>query len=103
MSKPNTNLENLIPSRISSRASVIPAPDEQTEPRRRQPSRSKTVMIAGHFDADVSFAVHELCGKLTRQKGKRVTVQQALAESLADWFTKHGATPPDGLDSLIVR
>jgi hypothetical protein len=32
-----------------------------------------------------------------------VTVQQALAESLADWFTKHGSTPPAGLDSLIVR
>ena len=60
-------------------------------------------MIAGHFDADVSFAVHELCGKLTRQKGQRVTVQQALAESLSDWFIKHGATPPEGLDSLIVR
>lgn len=95
MSKPNTNLENLIPSRIASR---VPAPEPQPAPR-RQPSRAKTVMIAGHFDADVSFAVHELCGKLTRQKGQRVTVQQALAESLADWFIKHGATPPGGLDS----
>jgi hypothetical protein len=54
-------------------------------------------MIAGHFEADVSFAIHELCGKLTRQLGQRVTVQQALAEALADWFTKHGAAPPDGL------
>jgi len=104
MSKPNTSLENLIPSRIASRATAaIPDPEQQQTPRRRQPSRVKTVMIAGHFDADVSFAVHELCGKLTRQKGQRVTVQQALAESLADWFTKHGATPPEGLDSLIVR
>jgi hypothetical protein len=103
MSKPNTNLESLIPSRITSRTAGIPAPDQQSTTRRRQPSREKTVMIAGHFDADVSFAVHELCGKLTRQKGQRVTVQQALAESLADWFTKHGATPPEGLDSLIVR
>ena len=55
------------------------------------------MMIAGHFEADVSFAIHEQCGKLTRQRGQRVTVQQALAEALADWFTKHGATPPDGL------
>ena len=103
MSKPNTNLENLIPSRVSPRLTTSPTPDEQPASRRRQPSRDKTVMIAGHFDADVSFAVHELCGKLTRQKGHRVTVQQALAESLSDWFTKHGATPPEGLDSLIVR
>ena len=99
MSKPNTSLENLIPSRITSRAATIPTPvPEQTVARNRQPSRAKTVMIAGHFDADVSFAVHELCGKLTRQKGQRVTVQQALAESLTDWFIKHETTPPDGLD-----
>lgn len=103
MSKPNTNLENLIPSRIASRTAATPVPDAQPATRRRQPSRTKTVMIAGHFDPDVSFAVHELCGKLTRQKGQRVTVQQALAEALADWFTKHGATPPEGLDALIIR
>ena len=103
MSKPNTSLENLIPSRITSRVAAVPAPEPQPTTRRRQPSRAKTVMIAGHFDADVSFALHELCGKLTRQKGQRVTVQQALAESLADWFTKHGATPPEGLDTLIIR
>jgi hypothetical protein len=101
MSKPNTSLENLIPSRIASRTAAVPVPGQQPATR-RQPSRAKTVMIAGHFDADVSFAVHELCGKLTRQKGQRVTVQQALAESLADWFIKHGATPPEGLDSLIA-
>ena len=103
MNKPNTSLESLIPSRIGSRSSQPILIEPEAEARRRQPSRAKTVMIAGHFDADVSFAVHELCGKLTRQKGQRVTVQQALAESLADWFTKHGATPPEGLDSLIAE
>lgn len=103
MNKPNTNLENLIPSRIVSRVPEVSTPDQKQTTNRRQPSRIKTVMIAGHFDADVSFAVHELCGKLTRQKGQRVTVQQALAESLSDWFIKHGATPPEGLDSLIAR
>ena len=97
MSKPNTNLKNLIPSRINARPTAIAAPEPEPDKPRRQPSRAKTVMIAGHFDADVSFAVHELCGKLTRQKGQRVTVQQALAESLSDWFIKHGSTPPDGL------
>ena len=101
MSKPNTSLENLIPSRIAPRAATVLDPNQQSATR-RQPSRIKTVMIAGHFEADVSFAVHELCGKLTRQKGQRVTVQQALAESLSDWFIKHGATPPEGLKSLIV-
>jgi hypothetical protein len=104
MSKPNTSLANLIPARAAPRPVAVetPAPLPAPEPappatRRRQPSRAKTVMIAGHFEADVSFAIHELCGKLTRQRGQRMTVQQVLAEALADWFSKHGATPPDGL------
>ena len=54
-------------------------------------------MIAGHFEADVSFALHELLGKLTRQRGKRMAMQQAIAEALPLFFEKHGATPPDGL------
>ncbi len=98
MSKPDTNLANLIPARTQPRPVATPVVDEGTT-RRRQPSRAKTVMVAGHFEADVSFAMHELCGKLTRQKGERFTVQQAIAEALADWFTKHGAAPPDGLKS----
>jgi len=99
MSKPNTSLANLIPSRTAPRPVAVetPAPEPTPPARRRQPSRTKTVMIAGHFEADVSFAIHELCGKLTRQRGQRVTVQQVLAEALGDWFNKHGATPPDGL------
>jgi hypothetical protein len=52
---------------------------------------------AGHFEADVSFALHEQCGRLTRQCGQRVTVQQVLTEALADWFVKRGATLTDGL------
>ena len=98
MSKADTNLANLIPARTAPRPVLAPAPVVEAPPvRRRQPSRVKTVMIAGHFEADVSFAIHELCGKLTRQQGQRVTVQQALADALSDWFVKHGATPPDGL------
>lgn len=98
MSKPSTNLADLVPSRTAPRpVAVATTSDEKPATRRKQPSRVKTVMIAGHFDADVSFAVHELCGKLTRQQGQRVTVQTALAEALTLWFEKHGATPPDGL------
>jgi hypothetical protein len=96
MTKPNTSLENLIPSRSAPRPAPAAVPEDKPS-RRRQPSRTKSVMIAGHFEPDVSFAIHELCGKLTRQRGQRVTVQQILAEALADWFIKHGATPPDGL------
>jgi hypothetical protein len=93
--KPNTDLDKLKPSRSSLRS--VPAAEPEDTSRRRQPNRTKTVMIAGHFDPDVSFAIHEQCGKLTRQRGQRVTVQQVLTEALADWFVKHGAEPPDGL------
>jgi hypothetical protein len=103
MAKPSTNLANLIPTRTAPRPVPAPEPEHaavvpnSAPARRRQPSRAKTVMIAGHYDADVSFAVRELCGKLTRQQGKRVTVQQALAEALTLWFEKNGAVPPEGL------
>jgi len=101
MSKPSTNLADLVPSRTAPRPVAVATSTTQDErpTRRKQPSRVKTVMIAGHFDADVSFAVHELCGKLTRQQGQRVTVQTALAEALTLWFEKHDAPPPDGLAS----
>jgi hypothetical protein len=95
MSKPDTNLQNLVPARVNPRPASVAAATEA--PRRRQPSRAKTIMVAGHFDADVSFAMHELCGKLTRQRGERFTVQQALAEALADWFKKHGTALPECL------
>lgn len=107
MAKPATSLADLTPRRTAPRpALTITAPAEpagqpepNVTPRRRQPSRMKTVMIAGHFEADVSFAMHELLGRLTRQQGKRVTMQQAIAEALTLWFEKHRAVPPDGLTS----
>ena len=95
MTKPNTSLASLTPTRVAPRVAMND-PDAALT-RKRQPGRAKTVMIAGHFAPDVSFAVHEQCGKLTREKGERYTVQQALAEALADWFQKHGAKPPAAL------
>src|SRR4051794_39255119 len=105
--KPVTNLADLTPKRTGPRpvpvaseaeaATTAPEPAETAPARRRQPGREKAVMIAGHFEPDVSFALHELLGKVTRQRGQRVTVQQAIAEGLTLFFEKHGATPPDGL------
>ena len=98
MSKSNqTLIDRMVPTRTAQRLQLVASIEDTPQSRRRQPSRVKTVMIAGHFDSDVSFAIHELCGKLTRKQGKRMTVQQALSEALSDWFSKHGATPPSGL------
>lgn len=98
MKKPETSLANLIPSRAAPRPVIVEAAEVPAPPKaRRQANRAKTVMIAGHFEADVSFALHELCGRLTRQRSERLTVQMALAEALSDWFEKHGASVPEGL------
>lgn len=105
MAKPATSLADLTPRRTAPRpaapastpAEPVSQPPQEPMPRKRQPSRVRTVMIAGHFEGDVSFAMHELLGKLTRQQGKRVTMQQALAEALTMWFEKHGAEAPEGL------
>ena len=105
MAKPATSLADLTPRRTAPRSVPLPPavaepvqqPEQEALPRKRQPSRVKTVMIAGHFEADVSFAMHELLGRLTRQQGKRVTMQQALSEALTLWFEKHDAETPEGL------
>src|SRR3954454_10021660 len=98
--RPETSLTSLIPTRTGPRPGAGEAEASaaaEAERPRRQPGRAKTVMVAGHFEGEVSFAMHELCGKLSRQKGQRYAVQHALAEAFADWFVKVCATPRTGL------
>jgi hypothetical protein len=63
----------------------------------RQANRATTIMIAGHFEADVSFALKGLCSQMSVKKGRRVTVQLALAEALALLFDHYGVAQPEGL------
>lgn len=101
--KPTGRLSSLSMDRLAPRrqtdSAPLPEAAEAAPERRsyRQPSRARTTMIAGHFDADVSLALRELVARVGREQGKRVTVQDALTEALRLYFEKHGATPPEAL------
>jgi hypothetical protein len=58
-------------------------------------------MVAGYFGTETSFAIRELCVKMSRKRGRRVTLQDALAEAIALLFEKHGVAPPDEVSELL--
>ena len=97
--KPSTDLAELTLKRTTPRPAPPAPPVMQEAPRaaNRQANRRNKVMVAAHFDSDVSFAMRELCARLTRQRGERLTMQTALGEAIGLWFSHHGVTPPDGL------
>jgi hypothetical protein len=45
----------------------------------------------------VSFALKGLCSQMSVKKGRRVTVQLALAEALGLLFDHYGVAQPEGL------
>src|SRR5436305_5617482 len=57
---------------------------------RPQANRVGRVMVAGYFGTETSFAIRELCVKISRKRGRRVTLQDALAEAIALLFEKNG-------------
>ena len=65
---------------------------------KRQPGRRNTVMIGCHLPSEVSYSLHELCGKLSRKKDERVTIQDLIKEALADVFNKYKMKLPSGLN-----
>ena len=101
--RPNTDLAAMIPTRLAPPNAPAPqaapraAPVERAANHQRQANRATTIMIAGHFEADVSFALKGLCSTMSLQKGQRVTVQLALAEALGLLFDRYGVPQPAGL------
>ena len=96
--RPVPDLANMIPSRLAPPPTPqVPRAVEERPATRRQANRTATIMIAGHFEADVSFALKGLCSTMSLKKGQRVTVQLALAEALGLLFDRYGVTPPEGL------
>ena len=96
--RPNTDLAAMIPTRLAPPVATPRALDTAERPAgHRQANRVSTIMIAGHFEADVSFALKGLCSQMSMKKGQRVTVQLALAEALGILFERYGVTPPEGL------
>ena len=95
MNKPAPTLADLSPKRTASRT----APTE--EPRRKRAAPEKTAMIGAHYANEAAFAFQELIGKMSRQKGRKVTVRAGMAEGLALLFEKYGETPPDGFTEAM--
>ena len=94
----NTDLAAMIPTRLAPPPAIAPTEAERAATS-RQANRATTMMVAGHFEPDVSFALKSLCGHMSAAKGKRVTVQLALAEALSDLFTKYGTVAPVSLSA----
>jgi hypothetical protein len=65
----------------------------------RRTDRQGKQIIAGHFDIDTAFAVKELLGRMGRQTGHRVTVQDVLGMGLALMFRRYHMEPPAELKS----
>ena len=114
MSNPPVMLKSLLPARGGSvrqpaqppstltptenPANGLPSPRGQGRP---QANRVGRVMVAGYFGTETSFAIRELCVKMSRKRGRRVTLQDALAEAIAILFEKHGVAPPDEVSELL--
>ncbi len=57
---------------------------------KKQPSRDGKMQVAGYMPKDSVFALQELLLRLSRDRGERVTMQEAIAEALSDFGRKHG-------------
>lgn len=61
------------------------------EPRRsRGPGREGKSMIGAYVDKGALYTIQELLLRLSRDRGERVTMQEALTEALGDFCRKHG-------------
>jgi hypothetical protein len=83
---------------LSEAPPVVPAPAESpaSEPTRRsaptapRSDRAGKTNITGYFDKPVKWELQDLATERSRALGRKVTVQQLLAEALNDLFKKYG-------------
>lgn len=67
-----------------------PSNDRSRRPAARQANREGKVNVSGWFPQAVKFQLDELRLKQSREKGRRVTLEQLQAEALNDLFKKYG-------------
>jgi hypothetical protein len=103
--KPGTAmLDSLMPPAKVERPPAPPAPLPEpagSPPSRPQANRMGRVMVAGYFGTETSFALRELTVKMSRKRGQRVTLQDALGEAIALLFEKHEVAPPDEVSRYL--
>lgn len=58
--------------------------------------RAGKTMVGAYLDKADLYMVQELLLRLSRERGSRVTMQDAITEGLRDYCAKHGVTLPRG-------
>ena len=52
--------------------------------------RAGKTMIGAYLDKEAVYTIQELLLRLTRERGQKVTMQEAIAEALTAYCDKHG-------------
>lgn len=56
---------------------------------KKSQTRGNKIMVAAWITTDAFYAIKELLLKLSRDRGSKVTMQEALTEALVDYSAKH--------------
>ena len=81
------------PAAIAEAPTPVPGPSNDRTPRPRTANRSSRegmTNIASWFPMAVKFQLDELQLRLSRERGKKVTLTQLQAEAYNDIFKKYG-------------
>ncbi|MEM7069244.1 MAG: hypothetical protein AAF478_10195 [Pseudomonadota bacterium] len=84
--------EQEAPAQAPAQRTPVPGPsnDRQIKPAAKSPGREGQVNIASWHPMPVKFQLDELRLKLSRDRGKKVTLGQLQAEAYNDLFKKYG-------------
>lgn len=64
--------------------------DSDTRQRVSRPGREGKTTLAAWVSKDGAFVFQELLLRLSRERGTRVTMQEAVTEAINDYGRKHG-------------
>lgn len=93
MAKPKPNMAAALAATKTPEAPPAVEPDRAPitgQPKPRQKGRENMANVATWFPMPVKHALDELRLKRSREAGRRVTLQDLMAEAVNDLFKKHG-------------
>ena len=56
--------------------------------------RAGKMQLSGHFDNADAFTVQETVARVSRKRNRRVTMEEAMYEAVADWCAREGVILP---------
>ncbi len=60
----------------------------------KQRNREGKSLVSAYLPKNAFFTLHEVLMQLSRKRGEKVTIQEALTEALTDYCQKHGVELP---------